>query len=342
MWAQGFGGPLGFGLLGDLAGDDHYYCGGLYPNSYKPETPGYEGWGQGVGAGIRQCACGGIGVILDGAGNDTYEFDYLSHGGGYWCGLGFARDFGGNDKRLICRKAFDGNERTEQLFQRFGCGWGCHYALGFCFDDDAGDDVYEGTIMGSGMAWDCSVGVLCDFVGDDRYEAAGGLTQGCGAQAGLGILFDAKGNDVYAGSGQGYAPPSISYHDVPPLRRATSASSSITAARDTYGCGAENDTYLQRDGPGGFLIDRPGRDENTPVAAKTGREMNSCATPPPRANRFAARGDRACPRSTGVNPASTINDSSSLTQRASGAWEPASWWIFSWRDRAVQVVGPIA
>ena len=36
------------------AGDDHYYCGGLYPNSYKPETPGYEGWGQGVGAGIRQ------------------------------------------------------------------------------------------------------------------------------------------------------------------------------------------------------------------------------------------------------------------------------------------------
>ena len=54
MWAQGFGGPLGFGLLDDLGGDDHYYCGGMYPNSYKPETPGYEGWGQGVGAGIRQ------------------------------------------------------------------------------------------------------------------------------------------------------------------------------------------------------------------------------------------------------------------------------------------------
>jgi hypothetical protein len=214
MWAQGFGGPLGFGLLDDLAGDDHYYCGGLYPNSYKPETPGYEGWGQGVGAGIRQCACGGIGVILDGAGNDTYEYDYMSHGGGYWCGLGFARDFGGNDQRLICRKAFDGNERTEQLFQRFGSGWGCHYALGFCFDD-SGDDVYEGTIMGSGMAWDCSVGVLCDFGGDDRYEAAGGLTQGCGAQAGLGILFNDRGDDVYSGYSQGYAPPSISYHDVP-------------------------------------------------------------------------------------------------------------------------------
>ena len=45
MWAQGFGNPLGFGVLEDTAGDDTYYCGGLYYDSY-PETPGYEGWGQ--------------------------------------------------------------------------------------------------------------------------------------------------------------------------------------------------------------------------------------------------------------------------------------------------------
>ncbi len=111
MWAQGMGGPLGFGLLEDLRGGDHYYCGGLYPNSYKPETPGYEGFGQGVGAGIRQSADGGIGVLLNGGGHNVYEFDYLSHGGGYWCGMGFARDFGGNSQRLIARKAFYG-ERT--------------------------------------------------------------------------------------------------------------------------------------------------------------------------------------------------------------------------------------
>ena len=61
LWAQGYGGPLGFALLDDLTGDDHYYSGGLYTNSYKPETPGYEGWGQGVGGGIRQVANGGIG-----------------------------------------------------------------------------------------------------------------------------------------------------------------------------------------------------------------------------------------------------------------------------------------
>ncbi len=53
MWAQGFGGPLGFGLLDCNVGNNHYYCGGMWRDSY-PETPGYEGWGQGVGAGLRQ------------------------------------------------------------------------------------------------------------------------------------------------------------------------------------------------------------------------------------------------------------------------------------------------
>ena len=153
-------------------GNNHYYCGGMWRDSY-PETPGYEGWGQGVGGGIRQVADGGIGVILDGGGENVYEFDYLSHGGGYWCGLGFARDFGGNTQRLITRTAYDGGPRTQPSFQRFGCGWGCHYAMGFLFDD-SGDDVYEGTIMGTGMAWDCSMGVLCDFAGNDHYTATGG------------------------------------------------------------------------------------------------------------------------------------------------------------------------
>ena len=160
MWAQGLGGPLGFGILDDIQGNDHYYLGGLYPNSYKPETPGYEGFGQGVGGGIRQVADGGIGMLLNGGGHSVYEFDYLSHGGGYWCGLGFARDFGGYSQCLICRKDFYGSNRTESLFQRFGCGWGCHYAQGFCFDDK-GHSTFEGSIMGSGMGWDDSLVAQC-------------------------------------------------------------------------------------------------------------------------------------------------------------------------------------
>ncbi len=272
MWAQGFGGPLGFGLLDDLSGNDHYYCGGMWRDSY-PETPGYEGWGQGVGAGIRQVADGGIGVILDGAGDDVYEFDYLAHGGGYWCGLGFARDFGGNDQRLITRNEYNGGPRNETKFQRFGCGWGCHYSLGFCFDD-AGNDVYEGTIMGTGMAWDCSMGVLCDFAGNDQYKATGGLTQGRGAQMGFGILFDYKGDDEYDGYGQGDAPSSISYHDLPGCGGNFSFVVDY-GGKDKYGCGAQNPCYIQRGDVGGFLIDRPGQDEGQPTAKTLRRQSTA-------------------------------------------------------------------
>jgi len=255
LWAQGVGNALGFGLLDDLDGADHYYAGGRYLNSYLNDdnpTPGYEGWGQGMGGGLRQVANGGIGVILDGGG----EFDYLSHGGGYWCGVGFARDFAGNDRRLGATvKEYDGSARTQRSFQRFGTGFGCHYSLGFLFDD-AGDDTYKGTIMGTGHAWDCSVGYLCDFAGDDRYESTGGLTEGSGAQAGLGVLFDYDGDDVYRGYGQGSASSGISYHPLPDCGGNFSFVVDY-GGEDQYGCRARNNSYNRRTSSGGFLIDRP-------------------------------------------------------------------------------------
>ena len=197
MWAQGFGGPLGFGLLDDCDGADHYFCGGRWRDSY-PETPGMEGWGQGVGSGLRQVANGGIGVILDGGGDDVYEFDYLAHGGGYWCGVGMARDFGGND----------------------------------------------------------------------RYEATGGLTQGVGAQMGLGILFDYNGDDVYQGTSQGFASAGVSYHPMPTCGGNFSFLADY-GGNDKYGCGAKNNTYMMRGSEGGFLIDRPRRDEIEHTVTKT-------------------------------------------------------------------------
>ncbi len=214
MWGQGLGGPLGFGIIDDIGGYDQYYLGGLYVNSYKQEqgTPGYEGFGQGVGAGIRQVACGGVGMLLNGGGHNVYEFDYLAHGGGYWCALGFARDFGGHSQSLIARKNFYGGERTESLFQRFGCGWGCHYAQGFCFDDK-GHSTFEGSIMGSGMAWDCSVGALCVFGGNNHFEAANSLVQGCGAEGSLGILYQYGDDSEFKGYGQGYASSNLTYHN---------------------------------------------------------------------------------------------------------------------------------
>jgi len=259
MWGQGFGGPLGFGLLDDVSGDDQYFIGGVYPDSY-PETPGLEGWGQGVGAGIRQVANGGIGVLLDGSGDDNYEFDYLSHGGGYWFGMGFSRDFAGNDKHLgSTEKSYTGAFRKQPTYQRFGSGWGCHFAMGFLFDD-AGDDVYRGWIMGMGFGWDCSLGVLADFGGNDRYEANGSTLHGNGAQGSMGVLLDYGGDDVYTGQGQAHAAPSVSYHPLP----ACGGNFSFLidyGGKDDYGCKASNNAITQRGWAGGFLIDRPLADE---------------------------------------------------------------------------------
>jgi tartrate dehydratase beta subunit/fumarate hydratase class I family protein len=257
MWAQGFGGPLGFGLLDDCEGDDTYYAGGLYLDSY-PETPGYEGWAQGVGAGLRQVANGGIGVLLDGAGDDTYQFDYMAHGGGYWLGVGIARDFSGNDRHLgSTETSYSGGRRGEVPFQRFGSGFGCHYGLGFLFDD-SGDDTYRGTIMGMGFAWDCAFGLLADFSGNDRYVTDSNGSQGIGAQAGVGILYDREGDDQYVGTGQGLASPSVTYH---PLAACGGNFSFLIdhGGEDRYGCGVQNNALHQRGGRSGFLVDRPSR-----------------------------------------------------------------------------------
>lgn len=266
MWGQGIGAPLGFGLLDDAGGDDYYYAGGAYRDSY-PETPGLEGWGQGVGAGIRQVANGGVGVLLDGAGDDAYEFDYLSHGGGYWCALGFFRDFGGNDKHLgSTEKSFGGGPRTEPEYQRFGCGWGCHYAMGFLFDD-SGNDVYRGWIMGLGFGWDCALGALCDFGGNDRYDANGNTVEGNGSQASTGILYDYDGDDVYVGYGQGYSSPGVSYHPLPYCGGNFSFVVDY-GGKDEYGCEADNNGITERGWAGGFIIDRPRDDELKELRAK--------------------------------------------------------------------------
>lgn len=251
LYAQGFGGPLGFGVLDDLDGADHYYAGGKWLDNYE-DTRGYDGWSQGVGAGPRGIANGGIGVLLDGGGDDVYEFDYFSHGGGYWFAAGFARDFGGNDRRLgATRLAYDGGERDEPIFLRWGIAWQAHYGLGFVIDD-RGNDAYGGDIVGLGFSWDFGVAGLLDFGGDDVYQ----LTYGAqGQQAGYGMLYDVGGDDQYAGADFGGAPANVTYHPLPDCG-GNFAFSVNYGGTDRYGEEDLNNQVLERGSPGGFLIDR--------------------------------------------------------------------------------------
>ena len=254
LYAQGFGGPLGFGLLDDLSGADHYYAGGLYPDGYS-DTPGYAGWSQGMGAGPRGIANGGIGVMLDGGGDDKYECDYFSHGGGYWFAVGIARDFGGNDSRLgATLLGYDGRTRGEPVFLRWGIGFGCHYGAGFVFDD-AGDDLYGGNTVGLAFAWDVAVTALCDFGGNDRYKK-NGAGQGVAQETGLAVLFALGGDDIYEGTGQALASPKVSYHPLPECGGNFSFLIDYVG-NDTYGGDGKNNSVLRRAGAHGFLIDRP-------------------------------------------------------------------------------------
>jgi len=270
MWAQGYGAPGGFGVLSNSGNaNNHFYCGGLYLDSY-PEHPGYDGWGQGVGAGLRQVANGGIGIILVGTGDDVYEVDYFGHGGGYWLGVGIARDFGGNDIRHgTTLTTFDGRPRgtrtergVEARWTRFVNGWGCHYAVGYLFDD-GGDDVYGGQIMGTGMAWDLAYALLADFGGSDRYTSTGNMKHGVGAEASIGILFSYGGDDVFAGRSMGMANPRHDYH---PAASGGNFSFLVNyGGRNQYGTGnqrvAQGHSFVQRGTPSGFLIDRPTESE---------------------------------------------------------------------------------
>lgn len=268
MWAQGLGHPKGFGMLDNVSGDDKYYLGGIYPDSYD-ETPGYEGWGQGLGCGLRDLAGGGVGVLLEGGGDDYYEYDYIAHGGGYWQGVGILRDFSGNDNHAgPTTKAFNGGQRTQQRFQRLGNGFGCHYAVGYLFED-FGDDTYHSTIMNNGFGWDASHGWLLDFQGNDKYTAVGGGSDGNGAQAAMGVLFDYDGNDVYYGTSQGYASISINpkYHVLPQCG-GNFAFVIDYGGTDAYGCRVRNNGIFQRGAAGGYIIDRPVNPKKTIPAPK--------------------------------------------------------------------------
>ncbi len=174
------------------------------------------------------------------------------------------RDFSGNDVHAGATvKDFNGGPRRESRFQRLGNGFGCHYAVGYLFDD-FGDDTYASTIMNTGFGWDASSGYLIDFQGADKYTAVGGGSDGNGAQASLGVLFDYDGDDIYSGRGQGYASPSINpeYHQMPGCG-GNFAFVIDYGGDDKYGCGVANNGSYQRGGAGGYLIDRPVNPEKT-------------------------------------------------------------------------------
>lgn len=192
---QGLGLPGGAGILIDEEGNDYYQLGGLEPDFRDPQKA-TQSFGQGFGQGVRSeknvnAAPGGIGMLIDEQGNDTYLADYFAQGASYYYGLGILDDRAGDDQYFA---------------GRYAQGAGIHSSVGVLIDREGDDFYYESFGVGQGMGHDYGVGFLEDDEGENRYQA-GTLVQGAATIGSIGILIDPKGPDKlsYQNSGQAYA-----------------------------------------------------------------------------------------------------------------------------------------
>ena len=198
-FVQGAGYIKGVGAIIETGGNDYYFAGGLYEDDRAPGKS-YQSMSQGFGFGLRPLgavvASGGIGIIAEAAGNDTYVADYFAQGASYWFALGILDDRNGNDRYIS---------------GRYSQGAGIHLSAGVLIDG-GGDDTYLADFgVAQGCGHDYGIGFLLDNGGNDRY-ISGIIAQGAGNDNGIGVLSDNGGNDEYflknLGQGRGNFEPS--------------------------------------------------------------------------------------------------------------------------------------
>jgi hypothetical protein len=185
---QGCGLVKGVGILADATGNDIYVANDEIIDFPSPQSANNNiSMSQGAGFGVRadfsdgHSMGGGLGVLYDGAGNDTYTCGVFGQGVGYWQGIGALFDIDGDD-------VYHGAWYVQ--------GASAHFAIGY-LEDIAGNDKYTATMnMAQGAGHDFSIGYLIDRAGNDSYTAPN-LSLGAGNANGIGVFVDLFGNDIY-------------------------------------------------------------------------------------------------------------------------------------------------
>jgi len=236
--AQGFGFVGAAGVLVDGGGEDAFDCdvgdpayGGV-PLYYSPQLPdaGNTSMCQGAGYGARSdndvssSLSGGLGVLRDVAGDDTYDASVFAQGTGYWEGVGLLADGDGVDRYDafwyvrggaahyavgVLTDAGDGADRygTERANINVTLGGGHDFSLGALIDE-GGADEYIVTGLSAGASNCNGIGVIVDHAGDDTYEILSLLAAGVGNisaecigarpdATSIGVMIDAGGMDTY-------------------------------------------------------------------------------------------------------------------------------------------------
>ncbi len=163
MASVGQGGAFfGAGLLLDAAGDDKYVL--------------REGDGQGFGG------PGGIGILADRSGNDSYYAEPDAKKAG-------RADYHSKDKIAVSNAMGCGSGRRGDISD--GHVWAG--GLGALIDVE-GNDRYEAGNFSMGLGYWYGTGLMWDGGGDDVYRSVY-FTQGSGAHFAIGALIDEGGND---------------------------------------------------------------------------------------------------------------------------------------------------
>ncbi len=196
---QGCASTLGTAVMAESDGDDMYRAGGKYGfySNYDASCS------QGAASGMRPwppsgkvTVYGGIGVLSEAGGNDTYKAYIIGQGSSYIFALGMLIDSEGNDT-YNC--------------DRYCRGVGVHLSAGVAVDI-SGDDMHNGIYGNNGYSLDRCSGVFVDFYGDDIYRTTGGIGFGHKPK-GCGIFYDAEGDDFYAGTKNNYGKADYSFGD---------------------------------------------------------------------------------------------------------------------------------
>lgn len=200
-YSQGFGMTEGVGAIIDNEGNDSYLIDARSLDIGRYEDH-YVSMCQGYGLGLRPYYAGGIGLIIEGSGNDIYNTDIFGQGGAYWYSLGAIIDKSGHDK-------YNGYQYSQ--------GAGIHLAVGLLKDYD-GWDFYQSQGVSQGCGHDFGFGLLWDVKGNDNYSAYS-LSQGAGNADGIGILIDESGSDGYLSKepvymSRGYGNPRREYGSI--------------------------------------------------------------------------------------------------------------------------------
>ncbi|MCH8274692.1 MAG: HEAT repeat domain-containing protein [Armatimonadetes bacterium] len=211
MFGQGAARTRGFGWLVDRSGDDSYYLGGIEISAPLFEDVWY-GFGQGFAMGFREDTggvSGGVGVLSDLSGDDSYRGGTYVQGASYWFSLGALMDDSGHDTYSAYHYAQASAMHLTAAYlvdlggdDLYGVKYGACHAIGHDYGvamllDRSGNDVYAARDSTPGIGNANGVGLFLDAAGEDRYAGPPGKANPARGSGSIGLFVDMGGADRY-------------------------------------------------------------------------------------------------------------------------------------------------